>query len=544
MSRLPWALCAGAALAVGVALRVFAIREQVVCDDELFTLRSTLVLSYLQVFSTYQHAYHSIPHTLTLQLLADAVGLDELTLRLPSLVAGIGLLLVAPWVVWRRFGPAAAALFAVLLALSPALVFYSRLARSYAFAIALVFLAVMALERWISTRRPGAALTYVGLAIAAIWFHQIAAPAVLAPLGAAALLAARGSAPGRRGAAFAAPLYLGGAVALLSLVLQWDAFLGSHGRLIHKAGTAALEWPTLRGAGELLAGSARPWLAGAVWSGVALGCALALRRHTAAAVLLLASVLAQLLTVWLLAPYLAELPRVFARYVACVLPFVLLFLALLVAELSRLRVAGRDWPLPLFAGVGLAALLYAFGFVPATYYRPSNFTTHVVFHDRPLEPEAPPLEVPSFYARLAQEPGDFSIVEAPWQNAPDLIPFHAYQRVHGKRVRIGFLGSLGGPPNPDEFPLSDPLVRFRTFVDAGDLSALRAAGARYLVLHLDLAAEQAERGRPELALDLAPVVAELIRRLGPPAFEDGRTAVFALPREQSGAAAPAGRARG
>ena len=100
-----------------------------------------------------------------------------------------------------------------------------------------------------------------------------------------------------------------------------------------------------------------------------------------------------------------------------------------------------------------------------------------------------------------------------------------YQRVHGKRVRIGFLGSLSSPPNADEFSLADPRVAFRSFVDLADPAALRAVDARYLVLHRDLGREL---GFPTLSFDVEPAIGELERRLGPPVYSDADLAVFAL----------------
>ena len=130
------------------------------------------------------------------EALADGVGLDELTLRLPSLVAGLALLIGAPWIVWRRFGAAPAGVFAALLSFSPLLVLYSRIARAYAIGIALVFFALMALERWLAERKPGHALAYVSLSTLAVWFHQLTAPALMAPLALATGLLRAGCAAG------------------------------------------------------------------------------------------------------------------------------------------------------------------------------------------------------------------------------------------------------------------------------------------------------------------------------------------------------------
>ena len=534
--RSPWLLHACAWLLVGIALRVHVLREQIVLEDELLSLLAPLQRPYAVLFGAFDPAYYSLPHAALLKLLADSVGLDELTLRLPSLAAGLALLIVAPWLAWRRFGPAAAALFAALLAISPVLVLYSRVARSYAIATLFVFLAVMALERWLAEHRPRHAQGYVACAVLAIWFHQLAAPALLAPLAVAAALCVRDAAAPSRWREGAAPLLLGAAVLLIVALLHWNAWFSSGGMLAGKVGTTRLHAQTLLGAMRLFAGSDATWLVLLFWLGAALGAAIALRRQRTLASLVLASLLAQWLAVGVLGPWITEVPRIFMRYVVFGLPFVLVFLALALAELARIRLAERAPLLPVFAGSLFAALLYGFGPLPRIYYEPNNFTTHPDFQELLLAQDEPAPAVPAFYRTLREEAGDFAIAVAPWQNSRRMVPYHVYQHVHGKRVRIAFLGALLDPPVHDEFPLRDPRVAFRTFVDVTDLAALRAADVRYVVLHRKLGVEL---GYPALSLDLDPVIARLAPRFGPPVYQDEWLAVFAVPPPEADAPAPA-----
>jgi len=57
-------------------------------------------------------------------------------------------------------------------------------------------------------------------------------------------------------------------------------------------------------------------------------------------------------------------------------------------------------------------------------------------------------------------------------------------------------------------------------------AALRASGARYLVMHRDLGQEL---GLPGLRFDLEPAIDAYARRFGPPVYADALLAVFALP---------------
>ena len=509
----PWLLFAGAALCIGVALRVAGVGEQIVLDDELVSLTAALARPYALLFGSFQPAYYSIPHAILLRFLADTVGLDEWTLRMPSLVAGLALLFGAPWLAWRRSGPAPAGLFAALLAISPLLVLYSRIARAYAIATALVFFAVMALADWLTERKPSQALAYVGCSAAALWLHQLAAPALLAPLAVVAAFCVADAPRGQRWRALGPPLWMGLAVALIVCALLWSALVLSLGPLATKLDRVAIGGLTILAAEALFAGTRELWLVGLFWLAATIGCALGLRRHFRVTALALASAAAQWLSVIELGPWLAEVPRILARYVLFSLPFVLLFVALALAELGRVRIAGRAWPLPALMGALLVAMFFRHGPLPAALGAHGSFAAHPDFMDPPLD--AP--EVPAWYAQLRDEPGDFAIVEAPIRNSPSLVPYHAFQAVHGRPVRIGFLGALA--QNPDEFALADPRVAFRTFVDISDAAALRAAGARYLVLHRDLGD----------GLDVARVTGECARRFGAPVYEDARLAVFALP---------------
>lgn len=530
-SRIPWLLLGCAALAIGVALRSFELSEQIVLEDELVSVQALRVFSYEGIASRFDHAYYSIPHTLLLKAIAEWIGLDELTLRLPSLLAGLALLGAGAWLVWRRFGPDVSAIFALLLAISPLLVLYSRVARAYGIAIALVFFALLALARWLEEpQRLRHALGYVGFGVAAIWFHQLTAPALLAPLATAALFAALAARPGRRLAQLSAPLLLGAALVVLSAALLWNPLFASGGLLTGKLDRVEIPGSTLREAAALFAGTHTPWLVATFWVGSALGCGLALRRQPRVPALLLTSALAQWASLLVLGPWLADVPRIFARYVVWSLPGVLLCLALAVAELGRLRVAGRSWPAPLLASVLLAATLHLHGPLPATLYSPNNFTTHPDFQESdlqrlPWEPAPAPLAGSDFYRRLREEPGEFAIVEAPWHNSRRMVPYHRFQEIHRKRVRIGFLAGLSPAPNLDEFPLDAPGLDFRLFVDVSDPAALREAGVRYVVLHRNLGEEL---GFPALSSDLGAAITALAQRVGPPVFEDERVAVFAL----------------
>ena len=105
-------------------------------------------------------------------------------MRGPMLVCGLATLVLFPLYVAPRLGGATAAVFAVLLAISPLLVVYSRMARPYAITLLLGWFAharVPSLSCSVAGPGRSPALTYGAAATLATWLHPVVAPFVLAP---------------------------------------------------------------------------------------------------------------------------------------------------------------------------------------------------------------------------------------------------------------------------------------------------------------------------------------------------------------------------
>ena len=208
------ALCIGVALAGGAALRCWNLRDQVLGGDELHAVRAALAQPLPALLTTYQLADSCIPLTALDRLLLDrGLALDEWRLRLPVLASGLLALVALPLLARRRLPPAGLPLYCALLAGSPLLILYSRVARSYMPATLLGFAAALAFDRWWAAdedgdapaapaRSPGRAsgtaastagaprargatgwaAAYVALAALAVWFHLGTAPLAVAPL--------------------------------------------------------------------------------------------------------------------------------------------------------------------------------------------------------------------------------------------------------------------------------------------------------------------------------------------------------------------------
>src|SRR6185503_19932243 len=132
------------ALMAGAWLRFAGLRSQIIIDDEWHALHKLMRADMLDIVTHLDYADYSIPLTVYFRWLYDTVGLTEWGMHLPMVLAGIALIVVGPLLARPWTTPAVRAAWAVLLALSPLLVYFSRTARPYALTALLATLALIA----------------------------------------------------------------------------------------------------------------------------------------------------------------------------------------------------------------------------------------------------------------------------------------------------------------------------------------------------------------------------------------------------------------
>lgn len=500
----------------GVALRLWNLPDQILGGDEIHALRAAVNLPLREILTSYQQTDNCIPLTALYKVLMGwGVPLSEMAVRLPVLLCGVAALLALPLAFAGRVERRVTVLYAWLLAVSPSLVLYSRIARSYLPIVLFGFGAVAAFEAWWRTRSRRAGVAYVVFAALAVWFHLGAGPFVASPF----LFAAGDIALHReerwRKLRDLALLGLGLCAALaLFLVPSW----GSLARLIQgKRQEQSIAW------GELLpdllrlqAGTARPWLAGLFWVAAIAGLVLLIRRSPRLGFYTATVAAGHVAGLLVLSPMGLANPVILGRYVLVALPLVLFW----AATLGQARVLG---------GLFVAALALGGPFVEPVY-RSSSFAHHNDFVAFLGERASAP-SVPAFYAGL-KDGKDGEVVEFPWHTIWQYNrAFYAYQRVHGRRVivstsqRVFFRPGLGMKnvvaPNPE---------------------ALCASGARYLVIHLRIGREEdrllpaegavhtedAYRLRRSLRRDAEVLVGKVRPLWGRPVYSDGSIRVWDL----------------
>ena len=125
---------------VGTILRFYLISSQIIVDDEWHGINYVIGRSFQYVFTNHGLGANSIPMNLYRWFLLNTVGWSELLLRAPTLIAGVLSLTIFPIFVGKMFNRRTTVIFSFLLAMSPVLVFYSRMSRPYGIVVFLSFI--------------------------------------------------------------------------------------------------------------------------------------------------------------------------------------------------------------------------------------------------------------------------------------------------------------------------------------------------------------------------------------------------------------------
>ena len=466
-------------------------------------------------------------------------GLSETVLRAPMLACGLATLVVLPLYVAPRVGRATATVFAVLLAISPLLVIYSRMARPYALTLLLGWVAHGAFVRYSAADRGHtlAGVAYTTAATLALWLHPVVGPFVLAPLLWGGLQL-RHAAPAERRARLLRLLWValptGCAIALLILppiVTHPESLLGKAGVDVPNLGTLIGVWYAWLGTAStgslILCIGLAAYGAGDIWralpeahSGV-LGIALTL------------------LVVMVARPAWSFNPATLARYLLPFLPLLLLAVAAGAIRCAR-RIAIPATGARRVLAAGMAALpcaALAIGSPLAPMLRyPSTQTVGLVYYmdfRRAKNPfltyiEAIPLS-PFWQTLATQPPGTLRIAAAPFYFESYNWDAARWERVSHQRVLPGYLTGLCVDQRWGEVPQS-PLFDFRNAVHLADQQSLALRKIDYVVWQKPYV--QTSRGRPEaIGDDTAHCEATLRASFGPPAFEDAYLIAFHVARQ-------------
>ncbi len=560
------ALMLALAFIAGAWLRLYLIRDQVLIDDEWHGFYYVLGKSPGFLFTHFSiPGATCIPLNLYAWALGATVGWSETLLRLPSLIFGIGFVVIGPLLARELVGERRAVFFGLILAVCPMLIFYSRISRPYSAVALLSFLALMSAARWVQTGRFWLGLLYAGAASLAIYFHLFAVVSVLAPIFLGIIFHAW-SRWIRKGPATGPPFWqwcaVAGSIAALTSVLVLPALLHSlHTTFFTIARAGTFDARALSRVAVLVAGTGQPILAILFWGMVIVGAIEQTRRNVWFGVLLLSLYPLQALALVISRPESAQSAIVLARYCIPLVPVSLLLASCGVQfVLETIATRARLQPvLQTTISFACVAALAAAGPLPQCYFSPNSFTSHGAYQHRyglidwrrsfysDLTPAGFSLvttiradEVSPFYRMLGEQHGQRPIVEYPMLIGDHFNPLYYYQYFHRRPVLVGYAsdvtlsrglaaGNIFGNTYIDQVLtlVRDPArLKFHNLVSMDDLQDMRRRGAEYVILHKVFEAQlSAVASTPP---DLERLWLSYRKTLGAPAYEDDHIAVFRL----------------
>lgn len=521
------ASCAGVAVVLlGAWLRLDQFVSQTLLDDEWHAVHQLVRFGPREFLLSHGRDDHSIALTLLYWVQAQTVGLSELGMRMPLMLAGLATLVALPLALRGRLQANVILVFALFLALSPLLVGYSRMARPYGLTLLLTLTAFAVLARAVAgdrVRWPLAAL-YAGLAAIAVWLHAVTTPFVLAPLLALAAAAARG-----RGLPWRTVLMLWASVSITVAVALLPPLINDAASLAAKAGRDLPRISTLRGVWYVWLGTSSTAVVLASLLLAALGAGTVWRSSQVVRWTLLGLGLT-LAAVLVVRPAWVFNPLTLGRYLLPALPVLLLSMAAGVVRSGDWALAragllsNASWRRA--APLGPAALLAGAAFftspLPALLRAPNTNTLHYYFQfdfrpqKNPVVESFDAIRLSSFWSTLASRPpGSVTVAVAPFRFESPAWLGPAWERASRQRVMPALLSGACAPWFFGEVPPS-PRFTFRNAVHLSDNAALAAKGVDYVAFDRRatvLDQQGIKRSAPECE-------AWMRQRFGAPVLED------------------------
>ena len=556
------------AFLVGFILRCYLLADQVFIDDEwhgfYYAIGKTpgWLLTHFSIPGA-----TCIPLNFYIWVLGQTVGWSETWLRLPSLICGLLCVVVCPLLARPFIDTRRTVLLAFLLAISPLLVFYSRICRPYSAVSFLAFAAILLAARWMQTGRRLSALLFIISGVLAVYFHLFAIVTVAAPFLAACLFQLWRRHPDISRNVPAGPPFFSWAV--VALVLAGSCLVLVLPALIHSLQSTFFQ-AALKGNFRLqavppmlllMSGTAQPVLAGLFWLAVVVGACEQCRRNVWLGWMLVSLFPLHALALLLSRPDSAQSTIVLTRYCIPLVP-VCFFFAASGIESALAALATRITLQPTvqtFIASLFVLMLVLAGPLPQCYVVPNNFTNDGAYQHRygiidwrwsfysELVPSGPTLrtvisarEVSPFYVSLGQHPDGRPIVEYPMMIGDHVNLLYYYQHFHRHPVIVGYAtdvsipiglnaGGVYGNAYIDQVLSLVPnqsRMHFRNLIAMTDLAGMRSRKVEYLILH-----KRFEADLPQITLplpDLERLSNQYHKMLGEPCYEDEHITVFRL----------------
>ena len=526
--RLLFPVCLVAAFVVGAILRLDQVLAQVLLDDEWHLVHQITYYRPTHMVTSFGGADYSIPLALLDWVAMQQFAVSEFTLRLPMILAGLLTVIVLPLGLRGRLEGRVIALFALLLALSPFLISYSRIARPYALTLLAVYLAYGLFERASAgpEMRWKSALGYGVLCGLAVWTHAITGPMLIAPILARAWAASRGE----RTAWW--PLIAMAIAAGLTMSLAvLPPLLHDPGALTGKSGIDSVTANTLYAASFLWLGTESRGVVLACIALAALGWGIVWRSVPIARWATLGTVLT-VLSLLAARPWWVDKPLAFGRYLLPVVPLLLLAVSAGVVRVADAMCRAFDrerrraaWTM--VAAIPLLAALWLTSPLRETLDRPNSYAEHSYFqYDYRKGYNSARLGTggisnSDFWKTISAAPrGSITVAVAPFRYASFEWPAPIWERDSHQRVIPAYLWGTCTQGRHGEVP-PDARFDFRNAVHLKDRSTLVARGVDYLAYFRPVRLPGMSAPEPECE-------AWVREHYGPPDYEDDVLSVWRI----------------
>ena len=332
----------------GFFLRLYLLVDQVFADDEWHGLYYVIGKSPVWLLTHFSiPGATCIPLNFYDWLLGATIGWSEFMLRLPSLICGLLCVIVGPLLARKLVGTRRAVWLGFLLAISPTLIFYSRISRPYSAVAMLAFASLLSGARWMQSGGFRPALLFIVTGGLAIYFHLFAVVTVAAPLLAAFVFHAWLHRPGVpcipvTGPSLGQWIWASLVMAGISAVLVLPALIHSlQSTFFNIALTGSFRLQSLPQMGLLISGTGQPVLAILFWVALIVGAIEQCRRNPWFGWMLVSLYPLHALALVLSRPDSAQSAIVLTRYCIPLVPVSLLFVACGIQALSLIHILWR-----------------------------------------------------------------------------------------------------------------------------------------------------------------------------------------------------------
>jgi len=493
---------------IGSFLRLYRIGSQIIWDDEWHGIQTALINPMHYILTHFHELDNCIPLTAYYKIMLNVTGLSEIVIRLPQLLSGIAMLVIFPLFIKRLLGKRVAIIVLILLAISPLLVYFSRLARPYGVVVFLTSISVFSLYVWMIEGEKIYALVYIISAVLAPYFSLSSLGFVIAPVLYILMLSLFKKRMSLTGV-YKNVLQLKSIVVVILMLAagmsMW--FLpaaATFGEVTKKNSQGILSLGTMGGSAALFCGSNSYVICLLMTLFFIYGSFLLYANNRLLFSYLGIICLTQLLFIAISRPNLVQGAIIFARYFISALPVWLLVIAIAIAELHIKLARFLKDKISMANGLSNSALAALFlivflrGPVTDAYSYPNDFTNHKDFQYNYVQrlikrADGNDGSYPEFYKSLKMQGEVTAIVEFPAIISWTWNIFHVYQRLHENRVLIGYDSNYYSPFfGYDTYGNKD--VGFQNFVDISDPAMVMRRGAGYIVIHKDIFQESVAFG--------------------------------------------------